>query len=244
LKIDTRERIRSVIHDAIIETINKKEFKPGDRLPSEEELAEKFEVSRNSIRDALASLEQNGIIIRRQGIGTTVAPFSDQYRNRIDLYQNMFDLVSGSGHKPGLGFNQIIFIEGPTYGHLKLNVDNSAPIVYRERTITADRESAIYIQDYFDPRILPNLDSPPGISGDTIDLIEKRSDYRITYLFNTIKAVAADPNQADKMSIAVGNPLLNFNYDFYDDKQQLVLCAQVYFNSKLVDFNLLRVRDF
>jgi GntR family transcriptional repressor for pyruvate dehydrogenase complex len=42
-------------------------FKPGDRLPSERELAEQFQVSRVAVREALRALENSGFIITRQG---------------------------------------------------------------------------------------------------------------------------------------------------------------------------------
>jgi GntR family transcriptional repressor for pyruvate dehydrogenase complex len=47
-------------------------YAPGQRLPSERELAEQFDVSRPSLRDALQQLEVKGLLLRRQGGGTYV----------------------------------------------------------------------------------------------------------------------------------------------------------------------------
>jgi len=47
-------------------------YAPGQRLPSERELAEQFDVSRPSLRDALQQLEVKGLVSRRQGGGTYV----------------------------------------------------------------------------------------------------------------------------------------------------------------------------
>jgi GntR family transcriptional repressor for pyruvate dehydrogenase complex len=52
------------------------ELKPGDRLPPERELAERFEVSRGSVRDAIRTLEFVGLVVPRQGEGTVVADAS------------------------------------------------------------------------------------------------------------------------------------------------------------------------
>jgi GntR family transcriptional regulator len=60
------DRVREAILDAIL----KKEF--AERLPSEDELAGLLNVSRTTIRSALQSLEQEGVITRRRAIGTTV----------------------------------------------------------------------------------------------------------------------------------------------------------------------------
>lgn len=55
-----------------IERLILKKLQPGDKLPSERELAETLEVSRGSIRDAIRSLELLGLVEPRQGAGTIV----------------------------------------------------------------------------------------------------------------------------------------------------------------------------
>ena len=65
-------------YELIVEQINvlclEKNLKPGDRLPSERDLASLFGVSRNSIREALKDLATKGIIEIRQGGGSYLAP--------------------------------------------------------------------------------------------------------------------------------------------------------------------------
>ena len=55
-----------------IERLILKKLKPGDKLPSERELAEMLQVSRSSIRDAIRGLELVGMVEPRQGAGTIV----------------------------------------------------------------------------------------------------------------------------------------------------------------------------
>ncbi|HAE41317.1 MAG TPA: hypothetical protein DCG34_00160 [Clostridiales bacterium] len=74
------EQINSMILDGIL--------KPGDQLPPERELAERFKVSRNSVRDALRTLEARGLLEIRQGGGTYV-----QATKAADLYQNMLEVM-------------------------------------------------------------------------------------------------------------------------------------------------------
>ena len=58
------EQIRRLIRDGLL--------KPGDMLPPERELAETFQVSRSSLRDAIRALELMGMVEARQGEGTVV----------------------------------------------------------------------------------------------------------------------------------------------------------------------------
>jgi GntR family transcriptional repressor for pyruvate dehydrogenase complex len=53
-------------------------LKPGDRLPPERELAERFSVSRGSVRDAIRTLELVGLVVARQGEGTVVAEITGE----------------------------------------------------------------------------------------------------------------------------------------------------------------------
>ena len=57
------------IADQIKKAILDRKLKPGERLPSERELAEQFQVGRLTIREALRSLETSGIITIRKGSG-------------------------------------------------------------------------------------------------------------------------------------------------------------------------------
>jgi GntR family transcriptional repressor for pyruvate dehydrogenase complex len=59
-----------------IERVILKKLRPGDKLPSERELAEMLSVSRSSIRDAIRGLELRGLVAPRQGAGTIVCELS------------------------------------------------------------------------------------------------------------------------------------------------------------------------
>lgn len=60
----------------IKEKISKKEYKPGDRIPTEQELCEVFNISRTPVRQALTELTYEGILYRRPGRGTFVSDYS------------------------------------------------------------------------------------------------------------------------------------------------------------------------
>ena len=83
-----------------IERLILKKLKPGDKLPSERELAELLGVSRGSIRDAIRSLELVGLVETRQGTGTIVReisadallhPFANALKRRKELVSELLD---------------------------------------------------------------------------------------------------------------------------------------------------------
>ncbi len=83
-----------------IERLILKKLQPGDKLPSERELADMLRVSRGSIRDAIRGLELMGLVEPRQGAGTIVCeisansvvnPFANALKRRKELVSELLD---------------------------------------------------------------------------------------------------------------------------------------------------------
>src|SRR6266849_5947620 len=94
---------RNKVYEDVAKQIERqilKKLKPGDKLPSERELAEMLQVSRSSIRDAIRGLELMGLVEPRQGAGTIVRglsaesllnPFANALKHRQELVGELLD---------------------------------------------------------------------------------------------------------------------------------------------------------
>lgn len=71
------EKIYTIIIQQITDMIEANHLQPGDKLPSERELAQKLSVSRTSVRQALSAIAAQGIIRVKQGGGTFIAEHHD-----------------------------------------------------------------------------------------------------------------------------------------------------------------------
>jgi GntR family transcriptional regulator, transcriptional repressor for pyruvate dehydrogenase complex len=103
LKSDFEIVRRNKVYEEVAKQIERlilKKLKPGDKLPSERELAEMLQVSRSSIRDAIRSLELTGRVEPRQGAGTIirepapetlVSPFANALKRRQELVSELLD---------------------------------------------------------------------------------------------------------------------------------------------------------
>jgi GntR family transcriptional repressor for pyruvate dehydrogenase complex len=72
-RLDRGERLSDRVANRLLDAIVSRGLRPGDRLPSERDLAEQFSVSRTVVREAVRSLAGKGIIDARPGRGLTVA---------------------------------------------------------------------------------------------------------------------------------------------------------------------------
>ena len=102
-KVEMRMRRNSVVPlyqqlaDTIRQQIADNALKPGDRILTEAELSEKFEVSRITVRKAIDQLVEEDVVVRKQGIGTFVAEkkLHRVMRNQVISFTEMCQLSGG-----------------------------------------------------------------------------------------------------------------------------------------------------
>ena len=96
MSMATGELRYRVIADDVQARIKTGELPVGHRLPSEKELALRFGVSRVTVRAALAVLERDGLILRRAGAGTFVAP-PKRMQQDLAVLENLFSQFAQRG---------------------------------------------------------------------------------------------------------------------------------------------------
>ncbi len=92
-----RQNISDIVFEQMKALIESGEWKPGDKIPSEPELTQKFGVSRVSVRAALQKLESLGVLQRYPGRGTIINEYaSGQAMSQLmpQLIFNTPDLIS------------------------------------------------------------------------------------------------------------------------------------------------------
>ncbi len=98
LSVMTRAKAKfTVIKEHICQMIVSGQWQQHDKVPSENELAEQFSVSRMTARRALQELTEQGLLIRSQGAGTFVATFKSQ--SSLLEIRNIADEIHARGHQ-------------------------------------------------------------------------------------------------------------------------------------------------
>ena len=102
--LDRPARLPARIAEALTREISEGRLKPGDRLPTEQYLAENFGVSRNVVREAIAQLRSAGLVVSRQGLGSVVAKAGEAERGfyvdmeaggDLNAFQHVYELRLG-----------------------------------------------------------------------------------------------------------------------------------------------------
>jgi GntR family transcriptional regulator len=129
-----------------------------DALPSERELAERFEVSRVTVRKALRELSQEGLLEQIQGAGTFVnrAPHVEQ---RLSTLTSFSEDMRARGMVPGsIVLRQEVVPSGEIIAR-QLELDPGTPVVQIERVRTADGEPMAVERTYLPAGRFPDLEN-------------------------------------------------------------------------------------
>ena len=118
-----------------------------ERLPRESVLAEKLGISRTQLRDILASLEREGFITRRHGVGTIINRHVLNVQTRMDIEVEFLDMIRQSGHEPAVAFVRVSDGTADAQVAAQLRIPEDTPIIRIARLCTADGRPAIYCED-------------------------------------------------------------------------------------------------
>jgi GntR family transcriptional regulator len=192
------------------------EWKPGEVIPAEVELAARFKVSQGTVRKAIDELAAENLVVRRQGKGTFVATHAEEH-TRYRFLRLMHD----SGKVPGLQRRLLdcrrMRPSAEIARALKLERGEQAMQVRRlllapAAPDTGDAsETPVVLDDIWLPATLFKGLSMEMLSehrGAMYGLFETRFDVRMIRAEEQIRAVAAQPEEAALMLLKAGTPLL------------------------------------
>lgn len=165
-----RPLLTDVIRDGLLRSIETGEFPPGAKLPNESQLAERYEVSRATVREAVRSLVEQAYLQRIHGSGTYVLP-RPRLRNSLDLNFSYTQLIAASGRVPG---ERCLSLrreraEEPVASRLRVAVGDE--LVRLERVRTADGTPVMYSIDYLPGRVVGSGVPEQRLQGSIYDLL-------------------------------------------------------------------------
>jgi GntR family transcriptional repressor for pyruvate dehydrogenase complex len=139
------------VTSSVLELITQAALKPGDRLPSERDLGERFGVSRTVVREALRSLAAKGVLDVRSGSGATVASVNvERASEALRLY------VQGSqGKVDGVTYEQINDVREMIETRVARIAARSASAEDIARLVAVHEE---FCANSEDPQVTPQLD--------------------------------------------------------------------------------------
>ncbi len=216
-------------------------YEPGQQLLSEADLAAQLGISRPTLREALLNLEQEGVIIRKHGVGTFVAPgYGSRLESGLERLESILALATRQGmttQMRGLSVEQV-----PADKELaeKLNVAPDTPLTCVRRTIVVKRRPAAYLVDYGPVTLLPPEAIGASFSGSVLDLLTQQNGICVREALAEITAINADVLLAEQLEVEPGQALLLLTETLFTDDHAPIEFSRNHFLPDLFRFHVLR----
>lgn len=240
--------VEQVIRELLAE-IDRGEFvRSNGMLPSEAELAQHFSVSRATVRDALSRLETTGVVIRRQGIGTSVNQFLSKHpaalQDWFEEAHGFVDALRSMGRNPEIVvLHSDIQTAGERADHLQLNPDDLVIVV--GKVITSGGAPLIHSFNATPLNLLPVEMRPRATElaagcDSTFRFLEEHCHLRVHHQQSEIRAVVADDELAGRLVCHAGDSCLQVEEVAYSSDLTPLFYGLNHFRGDAVSFRQIR----
>jgi|SRR5690554_2167284 len=218
------------LKERLLEQIKSKKIKPGEYLPSEEELKKKYNISRTPIRKALSELEQDGYVKKKMGKGTLVIS-GEKVIQKLPSFSGFAEDMKDKGLRAGYKLVQIIIDSPPSHilnylGEKSIhnnNLNYKIPII--DRLMYANEETmALHKVFLFDKKCLEFADKLKTMLAEGASLYKSLNSFDIhaSSAEQYIGASVATKKQAELLNITTGEPLIVMERITYGTNDNLI----------------------
>jgi GntR family transcriptional regulator len=193
------------LEEHLKELIEKGELKPGDAIPPEREYAEKYQISRMTVRQAFTHLVNAGYLHRIQGKGTFVA--ERKIEQPLQGLTSFTEDMKARGLKPGSQLIQFEMIPATTQIASQLSIQEYAPVYEIKRIRLADDVPMALETNYISANLIKGL-TEQIVNQSLYSYIETQLGYQIDHASQVIESSIADQIEAEHLKIKKGSPVM------------------------------------
>jgi GntR family transcriptional regulator len=210
-----RRPLYALTVERLEEYVELRRLLPGDRLPSEERLAEELGVSRSTIREALRELELRGRIERIHGRGSFLCPKPTPIFTGLTTLESLESLAQRQGWRCGTG--KVVVQQAVASAKLAetLEVQDGAELTYVERIKTRDSKPVCQMQSWLPSSLISAEQLRKTFQSSITDLLRLHPHIQLDHAIAEVQAAIADEAIAARLGIQQGDPLVLLNEVFY-----------------------------
>ncbi len=230
------------VREKILDLIQANRF-PEGKLPAEATLAAEFGISRNTLRDALALLERDGVIVRRHGVGTMVRSAQILVHMPLTEFASIPEDIARAGFRPGVRDIKTGKLAGPSDAHNTLGRPDSESLFTLSRLYLANDQPAVFTINYF-PTVLGLADRQwDDFDGNLINFLRVTLDIEIQEMRMRLRATVATREVATELGVARGAPVLKMTHLLYDSEARLITFSESHQNTDVIEITAVARRD-
>lgn len=196
------------IKNLMLNALESGEWRPGQAIPSEQELASRFSVSQGTVRKAIDEMAAENLLIRKQGKGTYVASHNDP--RALFRFLRLVPMDGDLSHPQSVPLDCWKAKAGNEAARM-LGIELGAPVTILRRLLRFAGKPVVVDEIYLPGEIFQGLTMEvlQGAHGSLYSLFESRFGVRMIRAEERIRAVAADRMTSETLNVAEGMPLLS-----------------------------------
>ncbi|QDH80245.1 GntR family transcriptional regulator [Echinicola soli] len=217
------------------ELIKLKEYASGESfLPKEESLAKRFGISRNTVRQAIDKLVQDGLIERKRGVGSKVV--AQNIATRLDQWISFTKEMKDKGIEVVEYAVKVGFVLPDKEIAKALNLSSEAEVCRLERIRGAKDAKYLFSISYFHPRI--GLTGKENFYQPLYEMLERECHVIVAVSKEKLKAIAAPQPIAKALDIKKGDPVLKRERVVLDQGDRPVEYNLVYYSTDYFSYDI------
>jgi len=220
LRLGNQKTLPTQLADDLRSRLAKREWQQGDQLPTEADLVQRYGVSRASVRQALKTLENQGLIITKRGRGSFVADDA-MIRAGMQELKSITSTIAEMGLVPGMIYHHRVIRPARAAEREMFDLAPSDEVLDIQRKILADDVTVAYSYDVLPRWAFPEDFTPDQLTGSVFAFLAAHN--------------GPSPLRAFAKVHAVAHPEVAWDEDFTDD-QLFVLLDQLHFDQQARPF--------
>ena len=213
LKQDSMTPLYVQLMNEVENSIKNGEYKPGDKLLTETEMAKKYGVSLITVRKAIGSLMEQGLVVRKQGKGTFVT--KPKLSRNMKKLQSFSEMCAQMGVIPGAKMLENSLVSADMKIAAALGIEPGSNVVKIVRLRYADQEPVQIETSYFPIQYAFLLDAKFD-DNSLFDHLREKSGVQVASSEKLIELCRATAEEAELLGVKKGDALLLVRSTAYD----------------------------
>ena len=210
-------------------------LRPGDKLPSEKELMERYRVSRVTIRKALQGLRDLKIIEHRNKRGNFVARMSGSRESPES--RSLFQTIKEAGRRPSSRILSMNSILASPMQATKFSVSPGTPLIKIVRLRLADDVPFAVGSMILPSDIFEGINPWEMENRSMIEIMERDYGIQISHSLQTLYPCYPDKEEMELLNLESRRPLLEIDSDTFNTDGRLVKRSELLFDTEVMDYN-------
>lgn len=229
---------RAQVNEALAALLDQHQV--GEQLPPEPQLAHQLGVSRATLREAMRSFEERGLIVRRHGVGTFVAPPPPIIETGLEELESLDTLARRIGLETHMGEAEIVEREATPEEVSCLDIPPRSRVLSVARVILTGTRPVAYLVDIVPTHYLRPQDLDEAFNGSVLDLFIERGIPALSHSRTNIVAQAADETLSRRLRLQHGDVLLKLEAHLHTRDGHVVDYSLSYFVPGYFRFHVVR----